>query len=147
MAAESNQMQEQFSRILEQFRFPGMDMHALMESQQKNLEALRELTRIAGEGAAAVSRRQQEIVQQALEQTAAMMRDFKLPGSPGEAAAAQQELVRKAVETALSNARELGEMVNKSSREAFDVIQRRTTESLQELRHAAVHGRDPSPGS
>jgi phasin family protein len=136
--AEPNPMQEQFSRMLEQFRMPGMDMHALLESQQKNLEALRESTRIAGEGAAAVTRRQQEIVQQALEQAAAIMRDFKMPGSPGEAAAAQQELARKAVETALANARELAEMVNKSSREAFEVIQRRTAESLEELRKTAL---------
>jgi phasin family protein len=135
--AEPNPMQEQFSRMLEQFRMPGMDMHALLESQQKNLEALRESTRIAGEGAAAVTRRQQEIVQQALEQAAAIMRDFKMPGSPGEAAAAQQELARKAVET-LANARELAEMVNKSSREAFEVIQRRTAESLEELRKTAL---------
>jgi hypothetical protein len=48
--------------------------------------------------------------------------------------AKQAELARKAFEQALANARELAEMVSKSNTEAFAIINKRVTESLQELK-------------
>ena len=70
-----------------------------------------------------------------------MARNLKVTGNPSEAAAAQSELFRKAVEIALANARELAEMVEKSNREAFEVIQRRVSEGLQEIRNAVPGGK------
>ncbi len=46
----------------------------------------------------------------------------------------QAELVRKAFEQALANMRELAEMVSKSNTDAFAIINKRVTESLQELK-------------
>ena len=48
--------------------------------------------------------------------------------------AKQTELARKAFEQALANMRELAEMVSKSNTEAFAIINKRVTESLQELK-------------
>jgi phasin family protein len=48
--------------------------------------------------------------------------------------AKQTELARKAFEQALANARELAEMVSKSNTEAFAIINKRVTDSLQELK-------------
>jgi phasin family protein len=98
------------------------------------LDSLTQATRIAAEGATAVSKRQLELLQNALQQAAAMAREYKAPGSPGEAAAKQREIFTKAMETAFANARELAQMVEKSNREAFEVIQRRVTEGMEELR-------------
>ena len=50
----------------------------------------------------------------------------------------QAELVRKGFEQALANARELAEMVSKSNTEAFAIINKRVTESLQELKGLVV---------
>ena len=46
--------------------------------------------------------------------------------------------VRQAFEQALANARELAEMVSKSNTEAFAIINKRVTESLQELKALVV---------
>ena len=54
--------------------------------------------------------------------------------NPQEMTAKQAELVRKAFEQALANVRELAEMVSKSNTEAFAIINKRVTESLQELK-------------
>ena len=42
---------------------PGVDTKALLESHDRNIEALTRATEVATEGAAAVYRRQQEIMQ------------------------------------------------------------------------------------
>ena len=57
---------------------PGVDTKALLESHYRNIEALTRATEVATEGAAAVYRRQQEIMQAAGEQVSAMVRDIKL---------------------------------------------------------------------
>jgi phasin family protein len=134
-------MQEQFSKLLESFQVPGVDLRSVLDSQRKNVEALTQATQIATEGATAVGRRQAEILRSAIEQAATMARNLKVTGNPSEAAAAQSELFRKAVEIALANARELAEMVEKSNREAFEVIQRRVSEGLQEIRNAVPGGK------
>jgi phasin family protein len=46
----------------------------------------------------------------------------------------QAELARKGFEQALANMRELAEMVSKSNTETFAIINKRVTESLQELK-------------
>ena len=134
-------MQEQFSKLLENFQVPGVDLRSVMESQRKNVEALTHATQIATEGATAVGRRQAEILKEAIEQAVNMARNMKVPGNPSEAAAAQSDLIRKAVEIAVANARELAEMVEKSNREAFEVIQRRVAEGLQEIRTGISGGK------
>lgn len=136
---------EQFTQMMERFQIPGVDVRALIENQKKNLDALAKATQVATEGVTAVSQRQAEILQGAIEQASSMVRDLKVTGSPGETAAAQQELVAEAFETGLANARELAEMVEKSNTEAFEVIQRRTRESIGELRASKV-GKAGKPG-
>ncbi len=129
--------QEPFASVLERFQFPGVDLGAMLESQRKNVEALTRATQLAAEGATAVSRKQAEILREAMQQAVAVMRDFRAPGSPGDIARIQQDLFRKALETGIANARELAEMVSRSNREAFSVIEHRMQESMADIREAA----------
>ncbi len=133
---EAASMQEQFTKLLENFKIPGVDLQAILDSHKKNIDALADTTRVATQGATAVVQRQQEILRDALERAAAMARELAATGSPQEIAAAQQELFKKALETGLANARELAEMVEKSNREAFEVIQRRMTEGFETIRRS-----------
>jgi phasin family protein len=55
-------------------------------------------------------------------------------GSPEDKAARQTELTKEAFKSAIANMRELAEMVAKSQGEAFEVINKRVTDSLDELR-------------
>ncbi len=127
--------------LLERFQFPGVDLAAILESQRKNVEALTRATQLAAEGATAVSQKQAEILREAMQQAVAVMRDFRTSGSPADIARIQQDLFRKALETGIANARELAEMVSRSNREAFSVIEHRMQESMADIREAA-HGAD-----
>lgn len=129
---------EQFSKFIRTLKLPGVDVNEILESQKKNIEAFTKLMQTATEGAGAVARRQAEILRAALEQSAAMFRDLTVPGDAKETIAKQAELIKKAFETAVANARELAEMVEKSNKEAFEVIRRRTSESLDEIRKSLL---------
>lgn len=63
-----------------------------------------------------------------------MAQQFSSAGNPQEMSAKQAEVARKAFEQALANMRELAEMVNKSNADAFAIINKRVTDSLQELK-------------
>ena len=107
---------------------PGVDTKALLESHDRNIEALTRATEVATEGAAAVYRRQQEIMQAAGEQVSAMVRDIKL-GSEQQA-----EVAKKVFEQALANARELAEMSAKANQDAYEVMKKRLQMSIEEMK-------------
>lgn len=129
---------EQFSSFVRGLKLPEVDMNEIMASQRKNIEAFTKSVQTATEGAAAVARRQAEILGAALEQAKTMMREMTVPGSPTETVAKQTEFAKKAFETAIANARELATMVETANREAFEIIRRRTSETLDEIRKSVL---------
>ena len=122
------------SKLIGDFKVPGVDVDAVVSSQRRNLEALSQANQLAIEGMQAVARRQTEIFRQMMEEASQAMKDVMAAGSPEEKAGRQTELVKEAFKRAIGNMRELAEMVAKSQGEAFDVINKRVTESLDELK-------------
>ena len=122
------------SKLMGDLRVPGVDVEAVVASQRRNLEALGEANKLAVEGLQAVARRQSEIFRQMMEEASQAMREMMAAGSPEDKASRQTELVKEAFKRAIGNMRELAEMVSKSQGEAFDVINKRVTDSLDELK-------------
>ena len=127
-----------FSKYLADLKFPNLDIEAYIAAQRKNVEALSQANRLAYDGLQAVAKRQIEIVRQSLEQATAAAREVAEPGTPQDKAAKQAELAKVSFERALSNLRELGELVTKANSEAFDLLQSRFTQSLDEVRDHLV---------
>jgi len=135
---ETTSPMEQFSTFVRGLKLPEVDMNEIMASQRKNIEAFTKSVQTATDGAAAVARRQAEILGAALEQAKTMMREMTVPGSPKETVAKQTEFAKKAFETAIANARELAAMVETANREAFEIIRKRTSETLDEIRKSVL---------
>jgi phasin family protein len=114
--------------------FPSFDVEGLISTQRKNIEAFTQANQLAVEGVQAVTRRQVELARQAFDEAQAVFRDFTQPSAPEERMAKNAELAKQAFEKGIANARELGELVTKAHSEAFDVIAKRVTESLDEFR-------------
>jgi phasin family protein len=127
------------TKIMGDFRVPGIDLEAAVATQRKNIEALTQANQLAVEGVQALMRRQVEITRQAMEDFSAMFRDLVQPnaGSPEDRFAKQAEYSKHAIEKGLSNAKELAELVTKANTEAFNVLNKRVTESLDEVRDFA----------
>ncbi len=124
------------SKYLGEFKVPGVDVEALVSSQRKNIDALTQANKLAYDGLQAVVKRQVEILRQTIDEVAQVTRDLTEPGSPQDKVAKQTELAKESFERSLSNLRELSEMVAKANSEAFDLLNKRFTQNLDEIRDA-----------
>ena len=119
-------------------------MDAIVASQKKNLEALTSANRVAIEGLQAVAKRQAEILQETMNEASKAVDALSKAGSPPEVAAKQAELAKDAFERALSNMRELAEMVSKANQEATSTINARISASLDEIKEVALKLKQPA---
>jgi phasin family protein len=106
--------------------------------QRKNMEALTQANQLALEGAQAVLRHQLELTRRSMEEFQSMFTSFFQPnGSMEDRLAKQAEFSKTALEKGLSNAREITDLMTKANSEAFNVLSRRVTETLEELQSYA----------
>jgi phasin family protein len=125
---------EMFARM----KIPFMpDMEALFAAQRRNIEALTAANRAAMEGAQAVARRNLEIMQQTMADLSESVRAMASPDEPGARVAKQAELVKTAYEHAAANMKELGEMIQHANAEAMEVLHKRFTEAVEEVKTLA----------
>lgn len=124
------------SKYLGDFKVPGMDIDTLVSSQRKNIDALTQANKLAYDGLQAVVKRQAEILRQTVDEIAQATKDITEPGNPQDKAAKQAELAKESFERALANLRELSEMVAKANTEAFDLLNKRFSQNLDEVRDA-----------
>ena len=134
---------EELTSKLRDYKLPGIDVDAVVASQRKNVEALVKASRAAFEGTQAVAKRQAEILQETMNQTAKSFDTLTKAGSPSEVAAKQAELAKEAFEKALGNMRELAEMVTKAQQGAIDTISGRISQSLDEIKEMALKMKEP----
>jgi len=123
------------TKLMAEFKVPGADVETLLASQRKNIEALTQANKLAIEGIQTVARRQAEILRQGFEEASALMRDMMQPTSSQDMLTKHTDRAKTALEKAIANARELAEIVGKANSEAFDVINKRMTEGMDEVRN------------
>lgn len=128
-------------RMFADFRLPGMpDMQALADAQKRNLEALSNANKLALEGAQAVARRNMEIIQQAMGEMTQAMQTLTAEGAPQDKMAQQTEMMKSAYERAIANMREIADLIQKSNGEALQVLNRRFTEAMDEVKAMVAKG-------
>ncbi|WP_458094075.1 phasin family protein [Roseomonas sp. WA12] len=120
-------------RLLSEMRLPMVDVQALAEAQRRNLEALSAANRVALEGAQAVARRHMEILQQSMSEMTDAVRGAA-SGNPTDQATKQAEMVKATYEKAVTNMKELADLIQKSNAEALTVLNRRFSEAMDEVR-------------
>jgi phasin family protein len=117
-----------FTKLMRQFRLPGVDFAALVDRERKNIEALAEANRIAFEGWQRLVRRQAEILQETMKKVVA-------DAGQEDAMKKRADLAKEGFEKALANMRELAEMATKSQKEAFEVVRKRIEENVEGIRN------------
>lgn len=122
------------SKYLADFKVPGLDVESMLSSQRRNIEAVTQANRLAYEGFQAVIKRQTEIIRQTMDEVAQASRDLSEPGTAQDKAAKQADLAKDAFERSLSHARELSELMAKSHADAVDLLNRRFSQVLDEVR-------------
>lgn len=128
----------EMKKLMGDFKMPEFgkmpDMNQFMDLQRRNMEAFAAASKLTVEGMQAVAKRQGELLSQMVEDANRNMQSLMAERSPDAQMARQAELAKDAFERAISNLREMGEMVQKSNTEAFNVLNQRVSENLDEIR-------------
>ena len=138
MADETNPaaLLAEMTRRFTEIRFPSMipDSGALLAAHRRNMEVLSNANRLALEGAQAVARRHMEIMQATMTELTEHMRELTAADTPQAKAARQAELVKRSYEHAVSNIRELSDLIQRSNGEALAVLSERFKEAMDEIK-------------
>lgn len=134
MADPAQNFTDMFKKFGEQLKVQPFDMTKIMEHHQKNLEAMTRSWQAMAEGASGIANKQKEIFEAAMKDMAEMAQSYKPGGNPQDVMAKQAEFAKKAMEAAIANTKDIAELVQKSSTEAFKIVQDRMKESYEEIR-------------
>lgn len=128
----------EFGKMFADMKLPAMpDMEAFVSANRRNIETLTAANRVALEGAQTVARRHMEIVQQSMAELTEAMRSMSSLEAPQAKAAKQAELLKQAYERAVSNMKELGDLITQSNAEAVKLLNDRFTEAMDEVKALA----------
>jgi phasin family protein len=130
-----------FTKIMGDYKIPGVDWQEVIASQQKNLQALAKANQVLIEGAQAVMRREIEILQKSMAEVADASKELMQQGDPQAQASRRLELAKTSFEAAIQNMRELAEVAGRSNREALEVINQRALESFEEIKQSLARKR------
>jgi phasin family protein len=121
-------------------RFPfAFDMVGLLAAQRRTMEAITISSRILREAAQAVAQRNLEALQQAINGFADHVQTMGNPECRADQAMRQTETAIKAYEDATAYVRELGQTIQHANSEAMEVLNRRFTEAVDEVKLRARH--------
>ncbi|HNS45575.1 MAG TPA: TIGR01841 family phasin, partial [Alphaproteobacteria bacterium] len=80
-----------------------------------------------------IIQRQNEILSQMVRDNSTIAQEIINEGTPEEKIARGAELIRNAYEHTVSGFQEVGDICNKSTREACDIINRRVSDCIEEI--------------
>src|SRR3954471_1372655 len=124
-----------FGKFFADMKLPAVpDMDAFVAASRRNIETLTAENKVALEGAQAVARRHMEIVQQSMSDISEAVRSMATNETPQAKAARQAEMLKTAYERSVSNIKELSDMIQKSNEEAVQLLHRRFTEAMDEVK-------------
>ena len=125
---------DMFKSLGEQLKVPPLDMHRIMENQQRNIDAMTRSWQALGAGAQEIARKQREIFDAAVKDITEMAKDYQPGGSAQDAIARHADFAKKAMEAAIANTRDIAELTKKSAGEALTIVHDRMKESFDEIR-------------
>jgi phasin family protein len=133
--------QDDFMKMFSEFKMPAMpDMSAFAEAQKRNIEALTTANKLAMEGAQAIARRNMEIMQQTMSEMSEAVQSMASQEPAAAKAAKQAEMLKAGYEKAVTNMREISELIQKSNGEALGVLNARFTTAMEEVKSLVAKG-------
>ena len=118
--------------MMNQFKMPGIDMAAIVETQRKDIESLMAANAATFESMQALGRKQTEIMNEAMQ---AMQDSAKSLAGGGMADVGKQgEVVRKGFEKTLANMKELADIARHAQSDAMTRITQRAAHQMKDMK-------------
>ena len=122
------------TKMMEQFKMPGIDMTAIVQAQRKGIESLVEANTAAVQSMQALAKRQTEMMTEAMQD----MQHAAKNGIGGMTDPTKQaELVRKGFEKTLAGMKELAEMARQAQSDAVARITKGASDGAQNIKAMA----------
>ncbi|HYB32145.1 MAG TPA: phasin family protein [Steroidobacteraceae bacterium] len=119
------------TRIIENFKLPGVDIPAMVESGRKDMEALVEANKAAYQGLQALARKQKEMLTEAMHKMQEAAQPTAAGKTPGPRPA---QMAHEVYQKTLADMKELADIVRSSQAEALTKVTDRAIEHLKEIR-------------
>lgn len=138
MSKESVTFKSDFSKLFMPFPVASLRIEDFIASQQKNYDAFTKATQLAAESLSLVINRQAELARKAAEDSSNTVRQLFNGAAPQEKLALQADFVKDSFEKGVASLREVSDLLVKANNEATDVIAKRVTEGLAEIKGAVI---------
>ena len=125
-----------FTKVAGDFKMPAVNVETVVETARKNFAVLTSANTAAVETMKTIAQRQGDMVRAAMEDLSKHGSEVLAAATVEEKAIKNIEFAKKAYETAIANAKEIGDMVGKSQTEAFDALNARVAELTEEVKAA-----------
>lgn len=127
-AKQSNDFFKNFSS----YSAPSVDFNELFNVCRRNLEVCSAANQVIAEGAQAISKRYVEALQSSMEKCLSASRDIIGSASAEAGTQKHSEASKEVFENCVNSVREISEMASKSAFEAFDMVNKRYAEAMEE---------------
>lgn len=136
--AEMFKMPTDMNKMFEGMKVPGFDTQAMIDAQNKNMEAFVEANKAAAAGYQEVFKAQVSMFEETMSSLQKQMSEMKMDQMTTEGASRQIELMKETFEKGLASLTELGETAQKANTEAFEIMRSRMQNSLDEMKDMAA---------
>jgi phasin family protein len=122
----------EYKKVIGQFKLPGMDVNAILESRRKDIEAIAEANTTALAGVQSLAQKQSEILRTTLTELQSLV--ARATQSGAQPAANTGEVVQQALHKALVDMQELAGTAYRAQSESVAVVTKRVAEHVEELK-------------
>ena len=127
-----NSIFSEYKKVVGQFKLPGVDVGALLESRRKDIEAIVEANTTALAGVQSLAQKQSEILRTTLTEVQSLVN--RVAQSGAQPAANTGEVVQQALHKALADMQELADTAYRAQSDSFAVVTKRVAEHVEELK-------------
>ncbi|MCX4162037.1 MULTISPECIES: phasin family protein [Paraburkholderia] len=128
----SNSIFDEYKKVITQFKLPGIDVNAVLESRRKDIEAIAEANTTALAGVQSLAQKQSEILRTTLTELQSLV--GRVAASGVKPSANTGEVVQQALHKALADMQELASTAYRAQSDSFAVVSRRVAEHVEELK-------------
>jgi phasin family protein len=122
----------QFAAMFQQYKLPGFDVAAILESRRKDVEALAATNQVAFGGMQALREKQLEILRRTLSDLESIAQQFAASSATPPFNAT--EVVQRALQNGLADMQDIARTTQQTQAEAYALVARRMEETLNELK-------------
>lgn len=125
-----NTLLAEYIKLIQQFKLPGIDASAILESRRKDIEALAAANTTALTGMQSLGQKQMEI----LTATMTQLQSLVTQQSGTETRPGAGEAVQQVLHKALADMQELAETAYRDQSDSYAAISKRVAENVEELK-------------